>query len=76
VRLEQLSRANEKWSWRISQNRDGPTYSLSRIGTPDDVGAAVPFPVSDEASFISGQNVGSDGGLFAQPPWPDSDYKF
>jgi NAD(P)-dependent dehydrogenase (short-subunit alcohol dehydrogenase family) len=49
---------------------------LRRIGTPDDVGAAVQFLLSDDASFISGQTLGVDGGLFAQPRWPDSDYKF
>jgi NAD(P)-dependent dehydrogenase (short-subunit alcohol dehydrogenase family) len=47
---------------------------LRRIGTPDDVASAVEFLLSDGASFISGQTLGVDGGLFAQPPWPDSDY--
>jgi len=47
---------------------------LRRIGTPDDVAAAVEFLLSENASFISGQTLGVDGGLFAQPRWPDADY--
>ncbi len=47
---------------------------LRRIGTPGDVAAAVEFLLSENASFISGQTLGVDGGLFAQPRWPDSDY--
>jgi NAD(P)-dependent dehydrogenase (short-subunit alcohol dehydrogenase family) len=47
---------------------------LRRIGTPADVATAVEFLLSDRASFISGQTLGVDGGLFAQPRWPDSDY--
>ncbi len=47
---------------------------LRRIGTPDDVAAAVEFLLSENASFISGQTIGVDGALFAQPRWPDSDY--
>jgi NAD(P)-dependent dehydrogenase (short-subunit alcohol dehydrogenase family) len=48
---------------------------LRRIGTTDDVADAVEFLLSDRASFITGQTVGVDGGLFAQPRWPDSEYK-
>jgi len=48
---------------------------LRRIGTPEDVAAAVEFLLSDRASFISGQTLGVDGGLFEQPRWPDSDYR-
>jgi NAD(P)-dependent dehydrogenase (short-subunit alcohol dehydrogenase family) len=47
---------------------------LRRIGTPDDVAEAVEFLLSDRASFIIGQTLGVDGGLFAQPRWPDEDY--
>ena len=47
---------------------------LRRIGTPDDVAAAVEFLLGEHASFISGQTLGVDGGLFAQPRWPDADY--
>lgn len=47
---------------------------LRRIGTPADVAAAVEFLLGDDASFISGQTLSVDGGLFMQPRWPDSDY--
>jgi NAD(P)-dependent dehydrogenase (short-subunit alcohol dehydrogenase family) len=47
---------------------------LRRIGTVDDVAAAVEFLIGENASFISGQTLGVDGGLFAQPPWPASNY--
>jgi 3-oxoacyl-[acyl-carrier protein] reductase len=47
---------------------------LRRIGAPADVAAAVEFLLSENASFISGQTLGVDGGLFIQPRWPDSGY--
>ncbi len=47
---------------------------LRRIGTPHDVAAAVEFLLSENASFISGQTLAVDGGLFMQPRWPDADY--
>jgi NAD(P)-dependent dehydrogenase (short-subunit alcohol dehydrogenase family) len=43
---------------------------LRRIGMPADIGDAVVLLASPEASFITGQTVGVDGGLFTQPPWP------
>jgi hypothetical protein len=38
---------------------------MKRIGTPEDVGHAVSFLVSDEASFITGVQLFVDGGLTA-----------
>jgi NAD(P)-dependent dehydrogenase (short-subunit alcohol dehydrogenase family) len=35
---------------------------VSRLGQPDDVGTAVAFLLSDEASWITGQCLGVDGG--------------
>jgi len=35
---------------------------IARLGTPEDVAAAVAFLLSDEASWISGQVIGVDGG--------------
>lgn len=36
---------------------------LGRLGTPADVAKAVMFLASDEASFITGQIIGVDGGF-------------
>jgi len=48
----------------------GKITPLGRVGTPADVGAAVVFLASDDASFISGQTIWVDGGLFTQAHWP------
>ncbi len=39
---------------------------MKRIGRPEDIGYAVSFLASDEASFITGTNLFVDGGLTAQ----------
>jgi 3-oxoacyl-[acyl-carrier protein] reductase len=44
---------------------------LRRIGTPEDVAGVVEFLLSDQASFINGQTIWVDGGLFTTPPWPE-----
>jgi len=36
--------------------------SVKRRGTPEDIGNLVAFLASDQASFISGQTIGIDGG--------------
>lgn len=43
---------------------------LRRIGTPADIGRAVVMIDSEQASFITGQTILVDGGLFTGPPWP------
>ncbi|MBS0420110.1 MAG: SDR family oxidoreductase [Proteobacteria bacterium] len=52
----------------------GSTWSritpLRRVGTPTDVANAVLFLCSERASFITGQTLGVDGGIFTQPNWP------
>lgn len=43
---------------------------LGRTGTPRDVGKAVVFLASDDASYISGQTLWVDGAAFTLPNWP------
>jgi NAD(P)-dependent dehydrogenase (short-subunit alcohol dehydrogenase family) len=43
---------------------------LGRVGMPKDVGDAVVFLASDQASFISGQTLWVDGAAFSKPNWP------
>ena len=47
-----------------------PLTPMRRIGYPADIAQAVCFLASDEASFITGQTLYVDGGLFTRGPWP------
>jgi len=48
-------RAGEEWSSRIP---------LGRLGSPEDVAAAVGFLVSDEAAYITGHVLAVNGGMY------------
>ncbi len=48
----------------------GSLTPLKRIGTAQDVAGVVVFLASGEASFVTGQTVWVDGGLFTRPQWP------
>jgi NAD(P)-dependent dehydrogenase (short-subunit alcohol dehydrogenase family) len=37
--------------------------AMRRIGTPDEVAAAITFLASDDASYVTGQTLGVSGGL-------------
>ena len=43
---------------------------LRRVGTPQDIAGPVVFLCSDAASFITGQTIWVDGGVFSQAQWP------
>jgi NAD(P)-dependent dehydrogenase (short-subunit alcohol dehydrogenase family) len=43
---------------------------LGRVGEPLDVARAVLFFAGEAASFVSGQTLWVDGGLFTHPIWP------
>ncbi len=48
-------RAREEWASKIP---------LRRLGTPDDIASAVCFLASDEASYITGQVLAVNGGMY------------
>jgi NAD(P)-dependent dehydrogenase (short-subunit alcohol dehydrogenase family) len=43
---------------------------LGRVGQPFDVAKAVVFFAGDAGSFVTGQTLWVDGGLFTHPNWP------
>jgi NAD(P)-dependent dehydrogenase (short-subunit alcohol dehydrogenase family) len=47
----------------------GRITPLRRVGVPADVGKAVVYLAGDEASFVTGQTLWLDGGLFSQGRW-------
>jgi NAD(P)-dependent dehydrogenase (short-subunit alcohol dehydrogenase family) len=48
----------------------GPLTPLRRVGNVADVANVVVFLASPQASFVTGQTLYVDGGLFTQGPWP------
>lgn len=42
----------------------GPMVPLGRAGTPDDIAAACAFLCSDDGSYITGQIIGVNGGMY------------
>lgn len=48
----------------------GGLTPLGRVGTPDDIAQSVLFFATPQSSFVTGQTLWVDGGLFTQPPWP------
>jgi 2-hydroxycyclohexanecarboxyl-CoA dehydrogenase len=47
----------------------GMMTPVGRAGVPADVAAACAFLCSDDAGFITGQQIGANGGFYL---WPDS----
>lgn len=47
-----------------------PLTPLRRVGVPQDLVGPLLFLISDAASFITGQTIYVDGGVFCQAPWP------
>ncbi len=46
---------------------------LRRVGQPSDVSASVLMLLSESSSFITGQTINVDGGVFSCAVWPEKD---
>lgn len=46
---------------------------LRRVGTPHDIAGSILFFIGEAASFVTGQTLYVDGGVFSQAPWPPYD---
>jgi enoyl-[acyl-carrier-protein] reductase (NADH) len=44
------------------RHRNGARLPAGRLGTPEDLGAAVLYLVSPASASVTGQNIGIDGG--------------
>ncbi len=58
---EEAADYSDKWS-KITP--------LRRVGTPEDITGPVIFLTTNAASFITGQTIWVDGGVFSQANWP------
>ena len=56
------------WSSDAMLNASAAMHPLGRVGEPGDVASAAAFLLSDEASWLTGQIIGVDGGLSAGHP--------
>ncbi len=56
------------WSSEAMLNASVAMHPLGRIGEPGDIAAAAAFLLSDDASWLTGQIIGIDGGLSAGHP--------
>ena len=59
LRKEAKYRKNHQDFWDLL----GPRIPLGRVGTPEDIGWAIAFLASEEASYITGITLRVDGGL-------------
>ena len=56
--MSQRMLSNEKALERISNN-----HPLKRVGSSVDISSLINFLLSDESSWITGQNISVDGGM-------------
>jgi 3-oxoacyl-[acyl-carrier protein] reductase len=56
------------WSSEAMLNASVAMHPLGRLGEPGDIAAAAAFLLSGEASWLTGQILGIDGGLSAGHP--------
>ena len=66
--LTKTNLSKSLWSSEAMLNASVAMHPLGRVGEPADVAAAAAFLLSDDASWMTGQIVGVDGGLSAGHP--------
>ncbi|MEE4546408.1 SDR family oxidoreductase [Streptomyces sp. V4-01] len=71
VRVNSVSPAvvKTKFAAALYEGREeeaAAAYPLGRLGVPEDIGGAAAFLLSEQAAWITGQNLVIDGGLFLQ----------
>ena len=67
--LEGTSPAQADAAWKSMAQY----HPLNRVGLPADIANLVLFLASDQASFMTGDNINCDGGLMAKGAWADTD---
>ena len=58
-------RAIETSAFPVDYRQILASYPIPRLGTADDIAAAVSFFASDEAGYITGQILGVNGGCYS-----------
>ncbi len=63
VEQEMMMEKNSFADWLVEQSIASGQLLIPRCGTADDIAAAIAFLASDEASYITSQNLSVDGGI-------------
>ncbi len=62
IETSDWKKASERRAPKLTEE-DHAQHPAGRVGTPDDIAAAVAFLLGDEAGFITGANLVVDGGM-------------
>ena len=63
VEKEMMMEAGAFADWLVDESVNNGQLLIPRAGTPDEIAAAVAFLASEDASYITAQNLSVDGGM-------------
>ena len=63
VEKEMMMEAGTFADWLIEETTNNGQLLIPRAGTPDDIASAVAFLASEDAAYITAQNLSVDGGM-------------